>query len=175
MSLNTKHTGSAFSLVELLSVLVVLMFLAKQVWSSNLARWFEKTDYEQLLSSQQSLARGLTLARQFAVQAKQTVSFCAGDYHQADCGGNWSEGWFILLDSKIKTFHLFPAGMSVVWSGFPAGKKQIDFFQNGHSGYQNGTFYLCQFGLMTNVVVNQSGRIYLGDISQLTDLTQVCE
>ncbi len=175
MYLKYKYATSAFSLVEVLLVLVILVLLAKQTWTSKLASLFSRTDYEQLVLSQHSLARGLTLARQFAVQAKQAVSLCGGHHLDSSCDGSWSSGWYIQSDAGIKTYHLFPSDISVRWSGFPTNKKQIDFYETGHSGYQNGTFYLCQYGLMARIVLNQSGRFYLMDIISLSELDEGCE
>lgn len=174
MSLNAKRERHAFTLVEMLIVLVILVIMAKQVLGSSLSHWFGQTDYEKLLAAQQSLARGLNIARQYAVQAKQTISLCAGDYRNQECEGDWSLGWFIQSDTAIKTYHLFPSGISIVWSGFPAAKQQIDFYQTGYSGYQNGTFYLCQFGLMARIVVNQSGRFYLHPVSESSGSVEGC-
>jgi len=173
--LKSKYATSAFSLVEVLLVLVILMLLAKQTWTSNLANLFARTDYEQLALSQHSLARGLTLARQFAVQAKKVVSLCGGNYLTFSCDGGWSSGWYIQSGVDIKTYHLFPSDIQIRWSGFPANKKQIDFYESGHSGYQNGTFYLCQYGFMARIVLNQSGRFYLMDIISLSDADEGCE
>lgn len=175
MSLKSKCDIQAFTLVEVLIVLAILILLAKQLVGSSLVGWFSQTDYEKLSSAQQSLARGLTIARQYAVQARRTISLCAGDYRNQTCEGDWSLGWFIQSDSNIKTYHLFPSSISIVWSGFPATKQHIDFYQTGYSGYQNGTFYLCQFGLVARIVVNQSGRFYLYPVSEQSSLIEECE
>ena len=175
MSLSTKHHRSAFSLVEVLLVLTILMLIARQTWSSSLARWFTQTDYEKLTLIQRDLARGLMLARQYAIQANAIIAFCGGDYQEANCDGDWSKGWYIESGSDIKTFHLFPLDIQVNWSGFPANKKRIDFYENGHSGYQNGTFYLCQDELVGKIILNQSGRFYLTNISELPELKAQCE
>ncbi|MGB0941929.1 MAG: GspH/FimT family protein [Marinomonas sp.] len=175
MSLKSKCDIQAFTLVEVLVVLAILILLAKQLVGSNLLGWFSQTDYEKLSSAQQSLARGLTIARQYAVQARQTISLCAGDYQDQECEGDWSKGWFIQSEGMIKTYHLFPSGISIIWSGFPATKQQIDFYHTGYSGYQNGTFYLCQFGLMARIVVNQSGRFYLYPVSELSESIEGCK
>ena len=134
-----------------------------------------QTDYERLLKYQQNLANGLTLARQYAVQAQQVIALCGGDYDALLCDGDWSQGWYIQLDNKVKTYRYFPNDLNVSWSGFPANKTHIAFYQNGHSGYQNGTFYLCLNRLMTRIVLNQSGRFYMGEIYTVSDLDEECE
>ncbi len=174
MSLYTKSSVFAFSLVEVLLVLAILAFFAKQTWNSSLASLFTQTDYEALIQAQKNLAQGIHFARQFAVQSQQKISLCGGDYQQALCDGQWSLGWYIQSVSVIKTHHNFPLGLTVRWSGFPANKKQIDFYESGHSGYQNGTFYLCQFGLIAKIVLNQSGRSYLGAVESQTLTGEAC-
>lgn len=175
MYLKSKYAISAFSLVEVLLVLVILMLLARQTWTANVTTLFSLTDYEQLVISQQSLARGLTLARQFAVKSQYAASLCGGNYLALSCDGSWSKGWYIQSGASIKAYHLFPTDITIRWSGFPANKKQIDFYETGHSGYQNGTFYLCQSGFVARIVVNQSGRFYLPQITQLSEFDGACE
>ena len=175
MYLKSKRSLSAFSLAEILLVLVILILLAKQTWTANLATLFDHTDYERLTIAQQSLARGLTLARQLAVKSQHAISLCGGNYLALRCDGSWSEGWYIQSEASIKAYHLFPLDMTIHWSGFPANKKQIDFYETGHSGYQNGTFYLCQYGYTARIVVNQSGRFYLSDITHSAEFDGGCE
>lgn len=175
MILKPKRIASAFSLVEVLLVLVILAFMAKQMGTAIVASWFEQTDYERLSRYQHNLANALTLARQYAVQAQQDVALCGGNYEDKLCDGDWSQGWYIQLANKIKTRQRFPEDVKISWSGFPANKHFIAFYSNGHSGYQNGTFYLCLNHLMTRIVLNQSGRFYLSDMSALTDNDRSCE
>jgi len=166
VSSNTSRfiKNKGFSLFEVLCVLFILTLLAGVSWNTSLAKFFQETPYEKIQEIQKSLASGLLFARQYAVQSQQSILLCGGlaTTNQGDCSGDWSAGWFIEQDTDIKKYHVFPASTSIQWSGFPSDKAYIRFHANGHTDYQNGTFNLCFYGWQSRIVLNQSGRFYLG-------------
>lgn len=158
-----------FSLLEVLCVLFVLTLLAAAGWSNAYSGLLQETPREKIQTAQTSLASGLLLARQHAVTSQQSLTLCGGiaSAEGGECDGDWSSGWFILQTDNIKKYQTFTDDVTITWSGFPTKKTFLYFHATGLTDYQNGTFYLCLGEWQTYIVVNQSGRFYLGDISNV--------
>lgn len=175
----------AFSLLEILCVLAILSSLASVVLHSSLMSSLFDGHYSQVKTSQTSLAQGLLLARQYAVQSQQTVLLCGGsslyslsvyqEQEEQSCAGQWSAGWSIQQNNKIKTQRPTESHVHITWSGFPARKPFIRFRPNGHTDYQNGTFLICAGAWLARITLNKSGRFYLSRLQKQSIHTATLE
>lgn len=163
-----NHQGG-FSLLELLCVLAILSVFAYAGSAQFFVLSQSSQDKNTIQNAMKQLSDALTQARQLAVVSGQTSYVCGG----TDCDGDWSSG-FVLYQGDLSSGNdkdngkayrriTFDDTLEVSWRGFPVNKQQIEFQNNGLSGYQNGTFEFCLATWKAGLVLNQSGRFYATD------------
>jgi len=163
-----------FSLLELLCVLAILSILS-YVGSSHVLTLSQNTQDQSTLKNQMKrLADALTQARELAVVSGQTSFVCGGTFQNNSCDGDWSSGFTLYQESSVSSSDFIFLievldDVSLSWSGFPVKKQQIEFYANGLSGYQNGTFQFCLGVWQSELILNQSGRFYLTDPQAKTE------
>ncbi|TDO98745.1 GspH/FimT family pseudopilin [Marinomonas balearica] len=154
------YSKRAFSLWEVLCVLLILSFMMASTATTDMLSYYQKwSERQQLYQANRHLLSAIELSRSLALQSKLSVTLCGG----ISCDGNWSNGLSILRNSTPLPFKtwLFPDFIQLQWRGFPARKAAITFLPTGMSNFQNGSFYLCFRGeKRKRVVVNKAGRAY---------------
>lgn len=156
----------AFSLIELLTTLVVLgilLSIALPSLSTHIQHSRQTTQVNLMLGA-------LYYARAKAITSRTMVSLCAGD---SSCGDSTRWHQQILIFSDTNRDGHFDEGDSLLhvaslaenyswnWSNF-RNQKHMSFKANGATHALNGTFTLCQnTQAIKRVVINLSGRAKL--------------
>lgn len=156
-----KSSYHAFSLVEVLIVIVLLSMVAAAFRGTGMTQMFRSWSLEHTLSEQsQTLLRGIERARTLAISSGQSVILCGGHA----CNGAWSDALYLtyITDDTMLWRSEFSPGTRISWQGFPQQRDYIKFLPTGLASYQNGSFYVClEQSHAQRVIINQSGRAYL--------------
>lgn len=156
-----KLPYQAFSLVEMLVVIVLLSMVAAAFRGTGMSQMLRSWSLEHTLSEQSHiLLHGIERARTLAINSGQSVMLC-GD---RACKDAWSDALYLTYAAGGSPIWRseFTAGTRVSWQGFPQQRKYIEFLPTGLASYQNGSFYIClEQSHAQRVIINQSGRAYL--------------
>ncbi|MBM6549672.1 GspH/FimT family protein [Marinomonas ostreistagni] len=156
-----KISYHAFSLVEVLVVIVLLSMAAAAFRATGMTQMFRSWSLEHTLSEQsQTLLRGIERARTLAISSGQSVMLCGG----RACNGAWSDALYLTYATGGTPLWRkeFAAQTRINWQGFPQQRDYIEFLPTGLASYQNGSFYIClEQSHAQRVIINQSGRAYL--------------
>lgn len=148
----------AFSLVELLVVIIVLAVLTA-IAVPNFSRLLEDNRQESLRNL---LIAQISQARTNAITHNRQHLLC-GSSDGMTCNGDWSSYWLIMAMGKQPSLlhqQAAPA-KNVCWNGF--GGNSIRFHPNGTSPTSNGRFSICRTsGPHWQLILNRQGRVRQG-------------
>lgn len=160
----SKRFLRGFSLIEILISLVIIgivILFSIQVFSDYF------THRKQYLYMQQ-LYHDLKFSRVEAIVLDVPVVIQAYNSEQNSVSTNWCDGWVIYRNSnqqavpqaaQIVKIHAGMKNCDIVFSGslaFP----YFQFFPNGSSDYQNGSFsFYDQSKVTMKIIINQVGRV----------------
>lgn len=144
--------NKGFSLVELLSVLLILSLLCLTVMSFQQAT-VRKIHKQDILSQ---FSQSLLFARNEAQLRGEALIL------RASHGDDWSKG-YVLIDKKNRLIHQWQAirgGWAISWSGFYS-KKDIIISNSLQTSAMNGYFLLThqQQSVPVKLVLNRLGRL----------------
>ncbi len=147
---------SAFSLFELMCVLLLIATLAALTWFS----YQQISSRHQLNHSTQLIKSWLIEARFFAMQMKTHVFICPYATHDS-CGDNWSEGVIIQTETgKILAKHIQENKLiQIYYRGSLGQNKKITFMANGATLGQQGRIYICSSHGANAILINASGYL----------------
>lgn len=154
MVLYTPRFIRAFSLIELLAALFMMMVLI--ALTLPLSNYFLNAMQSQLV--EKDLDDSIQFARQSALTLNQTVSLCASS-DALHCADKWSAGWTVRNgDSILSTTHLAESN-SLRSRFFPANTHDITFTRDGRLQSMNGTFWYCHAGkIRWAIIISKVGR-----------------
>lgn len=148
MSVKRKTTG--FTLVELLVTVAVLGILLAVAIPSMQAFGIRN----RLAAVNNDLMTALNLARSEAIRRATTVSVCRTNDNGASCGGTWSDGWMVFVnsdgdspavkDSESETLlRVFPALPANYTLNATANFTNSVTYQRNGSANNIGAFVVC--------------------------------
>ena len=160
----SRH-GKGFSLVELMTVLVVLA-LVLTVAAPSFARLRERYV---ALEAFHSLSVALAGARMAAIQRGHPVSICpSADGRRCRTDLVWDEGWLVYVDARrqpqpgrtedVLWHEQRPAGRLAIRGS--SGRHRVRYQPTGFSGGSNASLRVCSRDgrHLGNVVINLAGR-----------------
>ncbi|MGB6977133.1 MAG: GspH/FimT family protein [Gammaproteobacteria bacterium] len=156
MILNKSH---AFSLLELLIALVVLVLLLL----AGVPAIHHLVLQDRATQTANRIIAAIHYARSEAIQLHQTVTFCKSTDHKI-CGGEWRAGQIIITsDGRIlRVYEPLTTGDELVWKSNLALNNYLRFAPSGFTYGQQGSFFYCPANknpaYARVIVVQQSGR-----------------
>ncbi|HVV69371.1 MAG TPA: GspH/FimT family pseudopilin [Gammaproteobacteria bacterium] len=164
----------AFTLIEMLMILVVLMSLL--IFVVPAGRDF--LGQHRAIAGANRIVGGLYLARSEAVHRGQKIIFCKS-VDGKTCGGNWSDGQLI-LDEKgnvLRRFPALPVQDTLIWNSSAGKDEKVEWLPTGFTNGQRGTFYYCaghsNATYSQAIVLLNTGRLYVSPI-EVQDYAKYC-
>ena len=161
-----RHRDAGFTLIEMITVLVVLAICAG-IGLPSFTRFLER---QRTLSAVSSLTTHMSLARMAAISRNRRAVLCpSGDGVSCEAGTDWNRGWMLFLDDdgnrkpdagdEILRVDLEPTSrhLRVVST---AGRQQLRYLPDGRSAGANLTISICnqRQEVLARVIVNNMGR-----------------
>lgn len=151
--LNDRTHTKAFSLIELLIVIIVVAIMLLVAIPS----WQEMISKNHATAYANELIMALQLARATAIKTGKSVKFCGSKHHKI-CDASWENGSIIVTSNKV--LRVLPP----VFAGDKLSCNHISgitFSPNGFASGQQESFYYCPKNFPKNaraVILNATGR-----------------
>jgi type IV fimbrial biogenesis protein FimT len=130
----------AFTLVELLVTLVIVVILATIAVPSS--HYFLTSNRS--TAHINALAHALYFARSEAIQRGEKMTFCSSADGKK-CGGDWCDGQVVMNPAKevLRIFPALPKSDYLVWNSSGGKDTVVEWLPTGYTNGQRGTFYYC--------------------------------
>ncbi len=163
-----QKSARGLSLIELLTTLGILMFLALRVLEPW---WLEAQQRKQIDLMMLELQQFIAMARMSAVSENRMVTLCRSDDGQ-HCRGRWMDGSILFTDRNAD--HVINGDDRLLFRlppRSPAGELRFNAFRNrqylqltpqGVTAFQNGNFTWCpangDLRLARQLIISFSGK-----------------